>query len=120
MTPSRDERRCHKRFPKSLSVTWQSEASEPKDPWQTAFLKDVSRGGLAMQCGKPVGVGDRLRLKITLDLSTPPFICIGEVIWVKRSAAGYEAGILFLRIGLRDADWIDMLAEEYERKKGKI
>lgn len=74
-----------------------------------------------MQTGELAGAGERLRFRITLDVSTPPFICIGEVVRVQKmtSPVGYEVGVLFIYIGLRDADFIELLAHHYEKNKDK-
>lgn len=111
------EKRRHKRFPKTLIVKWQPEGSSASSAWKTAFLKDISRGGLAMQCGEAVTMGDKLRFQVTVDLETPPFTCVGQVVRVRRiaSPAGYDIGILFTAIDPRDADCIDMLAEGHDR-----
>ncbi len=117
MDDSWAEKRQHKRFPKSLVVKWQPENSQTTQVWKSAFLKDISRGGLAMQCGEAVTMGDKLRFRVTADLETPPFSCVGQVVRVRRitSPAGYDVGILFTAIDPRDADCIDMMAEGHER-----
>lgn len=70
-----------------------------------------------MQCGEMVAMGDKLRFRVTADMETPPFSCVGQVVRVRRitSPAGYDVGILFTAIDSRDADCIDMLAEGHDR-----
>ncbi len=111
------DKRKHKRFPRSLVVKWQLESTETPQVWKTAFLKDISRGGLAMQSGEAVIIGDKLRFRVTADMETPPFSCVGQAVRVRRmtSPAGYDVGVLFTAIDPRDADCIDMLAEGHDR-----
>ncbi len=111
------ERRRHKRFPELFFVKWQSESTKTLQVWNTAFLKNISRGGLAMQSSEAVSMGDKLRFHVTAHMETPPFSCVGQVVRVRRSTspAGYDIGVLFTAIDPKDADCIDMLAEGYDR-----
>lgn len=118
MAYSGDERRRSKRFPELFFVKWHSgQEASPKN-WATAYLKNISRAGLAMQCGQKLSIGDKLNLSVTVHVETAPCRCVGEVVWIRQAheKIGYEVGLRFVEIGAKDADWIDVLAEEFERK----
>ncbi len=113
-----DERRKSKRFPELFFVKWHSGQESSSKSWATAYLKNISRAGLAMQCGQKLSIGDKLNLSVTVHVETMPCSCVGEVVWIRQAQdkIGYEVGLRFAEIGEKDADWIDVLAEEFERK----
>jgi Tfp pilus assembly protein PilZ len=112
------ERRKSKRFPELFFVKWQTGEEKTSKAWTTAYLKNISRSGLAMQCGQKLALGDKLNLSVTVHVETAPCRCVGEVVWIRQAPEkiGYEVGLRFVEIGTKDADWINVLAEEFERK----
>ncbi len=121
MNYSGNERRKSKRFPELFFVKWQADEERVSKTWTTAYLKNISRAGLAMQCGQKLSVGDKLNLSVTVHVETTPCSCVGEVIWIRQAyeKIGYDVGLRFVAIGDKDADWIDVLAEEFERKNDR-
>lgn len=112
------ERRKNKRLPELFFVKWQADSKESPKNWTTAYLKNISRSGLAMQCSQKLAIGDKLNLLVAVHVETAPCTCVGQVIWIQKTPEklGYEVGVAFTNIDSKDADWIDVLAEEFERR----
>lgn len=121
MKHSGQERRRHKRLPELFFVKWQGKADSSPKIWNTAYLKNIAREGLAMHCAQKPQTGDSLRLLVTVQADTTPCACLGVVVWVQRSAdkIGYEVGVHFSELDAKQADWIDHLAEEFHKKKAE-
>ncbi len=103
-----EQRRQHPRFDVRLSAEIQRE-----DGTFTATTKNLSVGGAALECERPVRDGETLRMSLFLvvdgveDPQTPPLVVGAEVVWTAEGDDGsHIAGVRFTRISPAQAQWL--------------
>ena len=124
MDPNGTEKRQSRRYAEQLVVQWQRQTSPeapPGEEWRYAFIRDISKGGLCFETGERLVSGDLLYFKVKIHFAWWPFTCSGQVLRVRAMSrpGSYEIGVIFLNIGPKDGDLIDLLAWEQAQKTGK-
>ena len=101
------ERRIFPRFTLELPISYRLEEDAPQKNGATT---NVSRGGLMISVPDPLGLGDRLRIKLHLsrDRSPKSIELVGKVIWTSppdpAKPHSYQAGIAFESVSAEDLE----------------
>jgi uncharacterized protein (TIGR02266 family) len=109
------ERRAHFRFPTHLEVRFAS-----GDELRSAFLGNISDGGIFVATDRPLPAGTPLRLFITVPDGTAELA--GRVAWVrstKGEGGGAGMGIRFEDLGLELRERIAEVVARYEPRPGR-
>lgn len=87
---------------------------EREDGAFTAVTKNLSTGGAALECDRPLREGEALRLSLFLvydgieDERTPPLVVGARVMWTGEGDDGsHTAGVRFEGISQAQSDWLD-------------
>ena len=89
MTTLNSDKRQHKRYKRRMKVRWWAEAAGLDS---TGFTVDASNSGLLIETGRPIEIGTRLHLEITLGVGVPFF---AECIVARKRTYPPQARALF-------------------------
>jgi hypothetical protein len=84
-----------------------------------AYLKDLSREGLRMNCNDPLHKGSKLEIEMLIPGDNIPIIVSGEVAWSTRVDKGsYDSGVKLTKIERFDrARLLDYVYDEWIKTK---
>lgn len=106
-----DARRQHPRLDVHLSAEVQPHGDNRSA--FTAVTRNLSVGGAALECERPLSEGQALRIALFLvvegieDERTPPLIVMARVMWTGEGDDGsYTAGVRFEDITAAQTDWL--------------
>ncbi len=121
-TKIRKYTRIEKPFSSRFRAAQYEGRESPFPDWDSVALKNLSAGGMLINCNKNLDIDSLLDIEIDMSESTPSINCVGKIIRIKVSEHDslFDIAIKFIEIDKQEREMINITAEQTLRKEVNV